>query len=37
VEEIHPDLENYAVATYTCEGDVFTYQFGEYQAVWLRQ
>jgi hypothetical protein len=37
VEEIHPELENYAVATYTCEGEVFTYQFGEYQAVWLRQ
>ena len=33
----YPDIENYAVATYTCEGDVFTYQFGEYQAVWLRQ
>jgi len=37
VLEIYPEIENYAVATYTCEGDVFTYQFGEYEAVWLRQ
>jgi hypothetical protein len=37
VLEIYPQIENYAVATYTCEGDVFTYQFGDYQAVWLRK
>lgn len=37
VLRMNPQIENYAVATYTCEGDVFTYQFGEYEAVWLRK
>ena len=35
--ELNPDIQNYAAATYTCVGDTFTYQFGEYAAVWHRK
>ncbi|MEJ2757703.1 MAG: hypothetical protein P8046_04395, partial [Anaerolineales bacterium] len=35
--EFHPEIENYAAATYTCEGDTFTYQFDEYVAIWHRK
>lgn len=35
--ELHPEIQNYAAATYTCEGDTFTYYFDEYVAVWHRK
>lgn len=35
--EMYPDIKNFAAATYTCEGDTFTYQFDEYVAVWHRK
>lgn len=35
--ELHPDIQNYAAATYTCEGDTFTYQFDEFTAIWHRK
>lgn len=36
-QDFHPEIQNYAAATYTCEGDTFTYQFGEYTAIWHRK
>ena len=35
--EMYPDIQNYAVATYTCEENTFTYQFDEYTAIWHRK
>ena len=35
--DLNPDIQNYAAATYTCEGNTFTYQFDEYIAIWHRK
>lgn len=37
VLELYPDIQNYAAATYTCEGDTFSYQFDEFEAIWHRK
>lgn len=35
--DLNPDIQNYAVATYTCQGNTFTYHFDEYTAIWHRK
>ncbi len=38
VIEVYPDLDEFAAATYSCEGDTFTYQFDDFlPAVWYRE